>query len=204
LFAAPRRGFGSITAPVIDPTLFEVGPALSAMTLEECTPPGLHAALLPTVQSLLLAPDARIFDMACGTGAWLKRLHDAGFVDLWGTDRDVDNFQAGGIAHFIPADLDKESPFPTEVMLVTMIEIIEHVENPYRLVEMAEKALAPSGWLLIISPNIYSLRARLRFLMRPQLPHFEWCSRAPINEDHIHPVVLEAYRRKVFDPRVSL
>jgi SAM-dependent methyltransferase len=166
---------------------------------EERTRSGLHATLLPIVQSLGLTPDARILDVACGTGAWLSRLHGVRFVDLWGIDRDADNFQAHDAAHFIAADLDRESPFPANLALVTMIEIIEHVKNPYRLIRMAENALVPGGWLLISSPNIYSLRARLRFLIRPRLPHFER-SRAPIDEDHIHPVVLEAYKRKIFDP----
>jgi SAM-dependent methyltransferase len=156
--------------------------------------------LLPIVQSLGLPSQARILDVACGTGAWLSRLSRAGFVDLWGTDRDSDNFLAHNIAHFIPADLDIESPFPQEVALVTMIEIIEHVENPYRLVWMAEKALAPGGWLLLTSPNIYSLRARLRFLISARLPYFERSSRAPIEEDHVHPIIFEAYKRKIFDP----
>jgi SAM-dependent methyltransferase len=156
--------------------------------------------LLPIVQSLGLPSQARILDVACGTGAWLSRLYRAGFVDLWGTDQDSDNFLACNIAHFIPADLDKESSFPQEVALVTMIEIIEHVENPYQLVEMAERALAPGGWLLITSPNIYSLRARLRFLISARLPHFERGSRTQIEEDHVHPVIFEAYKRKIFDP----
>jgi hypothetical protein len=114
------------------------------------------------------------------TGAWLKRLHGLGFCDLWGTDLDADAFQASELAHFIRADLDRESPFPTNCVLVTMLEIIEHVQNPYRLVEMAANALAPSGWLLITSPNIYSVRSRLRFLIRPRVPDFEACSHAII------------------------
>jgi SAM-dependent methyltransferase len=170
------------------------------VALQERTAPGLHAALLPIVQSLGLPSQARILDVPCGSGAWLSRLYGAGFVDLWGTDRDADNFLARDIAHFIAADLNKESPFPQGVAFVTMIEIIEHVENPYRLVEMAERALAPGGWLLITSSNIDSLRARLRFLIRAQLPHFERGLRAPIKEDHVHPIIFEAYKRKIFDP----
>jgi hypothetical protein len=64
---------------------------------------------------------------------------------------------------------------------------------------MAEGALAPSGWLLITSPSIYSLRARLRFLISAWLPHFERSSRAPIEEDHVHPIIFETYKRKIFD-----
>jgi SAM-dependent methyltransferase len=158
--------------------------------LEERTAAGLHAALQSPVTSLGLAADARILDIACGTRAWLKRLHAMGYRELWGTDRDVDGFQASDIAHFVPADFDSESRLPTDFSLVTMIEIIEHVENPYRLVEMAANALAPGGWLLITSPNIYSLRAQVRFLIRPRLPFFEHSPSSSIEEDHIHPVVM--------------
>jgi SAM-dependent methyltransferase len=172
-------------------------------TLEERTIEGLHAALLPLVESLGLGFEARILDVGCGTGAWLKRLNRVGHNKLWGTDRDLESFQASDVAHFIPANLDSESIneslFSTDFSLATIIEVIEHVENPYRLVELAARALIPGGWLLITSPNIYSLRARLRFLFRPSLPQFEYSSGSPIEEDHIHPVVMEAYKRKVFD-----
>ncbi|MBF6560065.1 MAG: class I SAM-dependent methyltransferase [Candidatus Binataceae bacterium] len=166
--------------------------------LEERTIPGLHAALMPVVGRLRLAPHDRILDVACGTGAWLVSLHRAGYRDLWGTDRDVGSFAAGALARFIPGDLDAQLALPTDCALVTMIEIIEHVANPYWLVARAANALKPGGWILISSPNIYSLHARMRFALRARLPGFER-SRAPIEEDHLHPIVLEAYRRKIFD-----
>jgi SAM-dependent methyltransferase len=167
--------------------------------IEERTIGGLHASLIPLVQSLRLECRARILDMGCGTGAWLKRLHGIGFRQLTGIDRDVKGFLVPDIAHFIPVNLDNETPLPTDFSLVSIIEVIEHVENPYRLVEIAVNALAPGGWLLITSPNIYSLRARVRFLIRSRVPQFEYSSNSSIEEDHIHPIVLEAYKRKVFD-----
>jgi hypothetical protein len=48
--------------------------------------------------------------------------------------------------------------------LVTAIEVIEHVANPERIVEVGARCLAPRGWLMITTPNIYSIRARMRFL----------------------------------------
>jgi hypothetical protein len=84
-----------------------------------------------------------------------------------------------GRCEFIRAELDRDSPLPARLALITMIEINEHVQNPYRLLELAAEALEPGGWLLITSPNIYSLQVRLRFLMQVSLPHFERCSPAP-------------------------
>jgi 2-polyprenyl-3-methyl-5-hydroxy-6-metoxy-1,4-benzoquinol methylase len=137
-----------------------------AAALEERTIGGLHASLLPRIKPLDdLSLDLPILDLACGTGAWLKRLHDAGYRDLWGMDRDVPGFGAANVAHFIPANLDSANGISAQAgnrqfALVTMIEIIEHVADPERLVRLAHDALKPGGWMLITSPNIYSLRPR--------------------------------------------
>lgn len=176
------------------------------MMLEERTVGGQHAALLPIVESLEgISHNSAILDLGCGTGAWLKRLHDAGYRDLWGADRDSEAFGAREIAHFILADLDTIDgvlqPRPPNFELVTIIEVIEHVANPQHLVETAFRALAPGGWMLITSPNIYSLRARIRFLIGRGVPFFERAAHStPVELDHIHPIVLEAYRRKIFTP----
>jgi hypothetical protein len=50
--------------------------------------------------------DSAILDLTCGAGAWLKRLHDAGYRELWGIDRDAGGFGGADIAHFISSDLD--------------------------------------------------------------------------------------------------
>lgn len=85
--------------------------------------------------------------------------------------------------------------------LVTIIEVIEHVANPLRFVTAAAQALSPRGRMLITSPNIYSLGARMRFLLNGGLYYFEQSSAEnPIEPDHIHPIVLEAYRRKILAP----
>lgn len=179
----------------------------SSVALEERTTGGLHVSLLPQIESLEgLSRDLPILDLACGTGAWLKRLHNAGYSDLWGVDRDALGFGAGDVIHFIPADLDCADGLlgrlgDSRFNLVTMIEIIEHVADPLRLVRLARDLLRPGGWLLITSPNIYSLRARIRFLMSAGLPFFEQAAHStPIDLDHVHPIVLEAYRRKIFGP----
>jgi SAM-dependent methyltransferase len=172
--------------------------------LEERTLAGQHAALLPIVNGLEgFSELSSILDLGCGTGAWLKRLYNAGYRDLWGVDRDSEGFGARDIANFIADDLDNSgSPsYPPIFGLVTIIEVIEHVANPQNLVNRAYKALTPGGWMLITSPNIYSLRARSRFLIGRNVPFFERAKGSvPVELDHIHPVVLEAYKRKIFAP----
>ena len=174
--------------------------------LEECAIAGQHEALLGVIQTLAgISHASPILDLGCGTGAWLKRLCDAGYRNLYGIDHDSEAFGAAEFAKCVAADLDTlqrvDSTRDEHFQLVTIIEVIEHVANPRHLVELAVRALAPDGWLLITSPNIYSLRARVRCLVRAGIPFFEKkASPMSVEPDHIHPVVLEAYKRKIFTP----
>ena len=174
--------------------------------LAERTIPGQHEALLSVIQTLPgISRASPILDLGCGTGAWLKRLYGAGYRNLYGIDHDCGGFGASEVAHFVTADLDTlhrvDQTGEANFGLVTIIEVIEHVANPGHLVELAARAVAPDGWLLITSPNIYSLRARVRFLVRSGMPFFEKkANPISVEPDHIHPVVLEAYERKIFTP----
>lgn len=171
--------------------------------LEEIAPIGLHEWLLPRVLSLEgIGPDSRVLDFGCGTGAWLERLYACNFRALTGIDRRADDFSATSKAHFICCDLDQ--PVTAELGtydLITAIEIIEHVANPEALVALADSHLAPNGWLVITTPNIYSIGTRFRFLVTSELLTFEgdkYC-----NPEHIHPFLLEAFKRVIL-PRYRL
>ena len=52
--------------------------------LEECAIAGQHEALLGVIQTLAgISHASPILDLGCGTGAWLKRLYDAGYRNLY-------------------------------------------------------------------------------------------------------------------------
>lgn len=161
---------------------------------EERTVRGLHAWLLPQIESLAgISVDSRVLDCGCGTGAWLQRLRAAGFQHLTGIDRRNDLAGASDI-QFIQGDFDHLAAAELPAFdLVTAIEIIEHVANPEALIEVATRHLSPNGWLVITTPNIYSLRARVRFLLTSKLFSFE----QNYDPEHIHPMVLDAFKRVI-------
>ena len=140
-----------------------------------------------------------MLDLGCGTGAWLQRLGNSGFRDLTGIDRrKPDRFAIG--AHFICADLDHAASVELgSYDLVTAIEIVEHVANPEALIALAAEHLDPGGWLIVTTPNIYSLRWRTRFFLTGKQHGFD------INYDpeHIHPMMLYAAQRLIL-PRHNL
>ncbi len=167
--------------------------------LAERTIAGLHAWLLPRVRALPgVSDDSRVLDLGCGSGAWLYRLRTAGFTHLSGIDRHPPAPAEG--FHFVEGDIDTLSHAELPMFnLITAIEVIEHVANPEALVALAAAHLEPHGWLVITSPNIYSLRARLRFLLTGKLWFFEH----NFHDEHVHPLVLDAFKRVIL-PRYPL
>ena len=160
------------------------------MPRTECAATGLHAWLMPQVAALPgISTGSRVLDLGCGTGAWLQRLRDWGFSYLTGIDRNGSDFSSD--ASFILGDLNQ--PIRTELGtfdLVTAIEVIEHLANPEALIALAATHLAANGWLVITTPNIYSLRWRTRFLLTGTLHGFD------VGNDptHIHPLILKPMR----------
>jgi SAM-dependent methyltransferase len=150
--------------------------------LEELTSNRIHPALAVVVQELRLSPNDPILDLGCGTGAWLQRLYGLGFRNLSGIDRNPAQFGAHEWAKFMVAD------------------VTEHLSNPGALMQNIGRALKPGGFAIITSPNIYSLRARLRFLLDPRLSYFEDTAASGAHPEHTHPIIIEAYRRNLFDP----
>jgi hypothetical protein len=119
----------------------------------------------------------------------------------------VQGFGADEIARFINAELNAFGILsqPSQNSgLFTIIEVIEHGGNSPNLIETAAQLLAPRGWMLVTSPNIYSLRARLRFFFGGGIPFFELAGTPQsVQPDHLHPIVVEVYERKIFEPRYA-
>jgi SAM-dependent methyltransferase len=156
---------------------------------------GLHAALCDRIEQLPdFARDRLILDLGCGTGAFVKRLYARGFTSLVGVDHDRGSFGAGDVARFVSANLNVEVPLisPRGFGLVSAIELIEHLEAPGNVARCATANLAPRGYLLITTPNIYSVRVRVRFLLKGRLPMFDRIAELEhaTNPDHFSPLLL--------------
>ena len=166
--------------------------------LVERTVAGLHGALMRYLP-LTLSHDCPILDIGCGTGAWLERLADSGFTDLWGVDRDATHFGCER-ARFLKADLDADrlEIGDTRFGLITAIEVIEHLENPGRLFSIVATFLDRHGYLLMTTPNIHSLLCRFRFCVTGHLKQFD----SKGDPTHIYPVLLESLKRVL--PRYEL
>jgi SAM-dependent methyltransferase len=155
------------------------------MDLAELAVPGLHEWLFERVVKLPgITPSASVLDLGCGAGAWLARLYRAGVRNLWGADRRSE-FGAANIAKFVQADLDRGFHVEGQFDLVTAIEVVEHLRNPDNLFRIAAAHLTNGGWFVLTTPNIFSLRARLRFFIKGDLISFNRTG----DPTHLHPLI---------------
>lgn len=173
------------------------------VALREFTVDGLqHPTFVPIVKALEgMDPQAPVLDLGCGSGAWLQRLAAEGFNNLAGVEYSTSCFKFHDGGRFLEADLMADSTstrlaeaFGAETFqLATVIEVIEHVSDPERILKLASSMLKPGGWLLISTPNVYSLRVGLRFLFSGKLHFFD------INaaQDHTHPLLLGVLQRHI-------
>ena len=159
--------------------------------------PGLHERGL----EMLIrngAPKSGILDLAAGTGAWIARLEDAEFRDISAIERNTAEF---GLPSIKPLDLNLDEDFASHMgrkfNLVTALEIIEHLENPFHFLREIRMLLEPGGWLLFSTPNVSSWHGRLKFLALGQLRGFDernfYSQRhiSPLTEAQIRPLLQE-------------
>lgn len=135
--------------------------------------PGVHAAALAALRPHL-QEDARICDLASGTGAFAARLIDHGHRHLRCVDRDVAHFGLREVP-CSPVDLDGrfadrlDGPYDA----VTAIEIIEHLSSPLAFLREVRALLRDGGIALISTPNVGEWTSRIKFLLRGELRYFD-------------------------------
>jgi 2-polyprenyl-3-methyl-5-hydroxy-6-metoxy-1,4-benzoquinol methylase len=171
--------------------------------LSELAPPGLHESLIERVLQLSeVGPETPVLDIGCGSGAWLARLARHGFKQLHGVDNQsfttftlTDETRASfSCSH---ADLDNDAHLglgTARFGLITAIEVIEHVHNPGRFLAHAARHLDDNGYFLITTPNLHSIRARLRFALTNKLQGFD-PTNVPAEPTHLYPVFLTCLDR---------
>ncbi|MBN1556778.1 MAG: class I SAM-dependent methyltransferase [Lentisphaerae bacterium] len=156
---------------------------------------GTHDFVLDTLtRDALLRPGRRVLDVGAGAGALSERLRDAG-LEVAACDVAPDAFLAPGIV-CRPIAGDGRLPYESGAFdLVLAVEVLEHVDGHLRCFAEMARVLAPGGHLLFTTPNILSLKSRLRFLLTGCFYSFgplEPATRDPAAQ-HISPFGLNRY-----------
>jgi SAM-dependent methyltransferase len=103
---------------------------------------------------------ARILDVGCGNGAFLKRMRSFGW-DVHGLDPDpaaAAAAKASGIDVLVGTLADATWP-EGWFDAVTMSSVIEHVPDPVAALSACRRLLAPGGTLHLVTPNTRALGA---------------------------------------------
>ena len=162
--------------------------------------------------------DAIERDLAAGEGAFSVRLKELGH-EVTAIDFSDENWKAPEIALEMQ-NLDGE--FAEKILAgdnkfdaVIAIEIIEHLENPFRFARECAKLLKSGGLLFLTTPNVEAVQSRLIFLYTGRLlafgdyetvrpahitPIFKWKLEMLLGEAGFE-IVGEEFNRELFAER---
>jgi 2-polyprenyl-3-methyl-5-hydroxy-6-metoxy-1,4-benzoquinol methylase len=103
----------------------------------------------------LCRPPARLLDVGCGTGDFLRVARARGWR-VSGTELSpyaLKAAMADGLA--VMGGEVWEAGFPSDAFdVVTCWHVIEHASDPRRLLEEVRRVLRPGGWLVLATPNL--------------------------------------------------
>lgn len=116
---------------------------------------------------------ARVLELAAGSGAMTRRLLDQGFK-VEAADVVPENFRLHGEAPFHALDLNQDfaGALTQRYPGLVALEIIEHLENPRHFLRQCALALEPGGVLVLSTPNIDTPRSVLRFITHGHFRQF--------------------------------
>jgi 2-polyprenyl-3-methyl-5-hydroxy-6-metoxy-1,4-benzoquinol methylase len=104
--------------------------------------------------------DDMVLDIGCGPGYFLSYLKDKG---INGRGLEVNPFCVSfcNETGLNVADVQLEDEADETYSLITMFDVLEHLDKPVELFQIAKKKLRPGGYLLAYTPNIHSVSTHL-------------------------------------------
>jgi 2-polyprenyl-3-methyl-5-hydroxy-6-metoxy-1,4-benzoquinol methylase len=121
---------------------------------------GIHEEVI----SLLIAEKrGKVLDVPAGQGALTLKLKEMGF-EVYAADISPESFVVEDI-ECKRVDLNKSLPYADGAFdYIVCVEGIEHLENPFLTLREFSRILEPEGKIILTTPNILNLRARLSYL----------------------------------------
>ena len=157
--------------------------------------PGTHDTVLRILgKHLDLATAPRVLDIGAGQGALSARLKEAG-ARVSACDVVPEQFDVPGV-EFRAVTGDGRLPFDEASFdAAVAIEVLEHIDGHDRFFAEVARILRPGGIVMFTTPNILSLKSRLRFLFTGFFYSFgplEPFTRDPVSQ-HIAPFSVNRY-----------
>lgn len=125
--------------------------------------PGTHQKFLEFFLKKSEPKEQNILDLGAGHGAFSQKLFNLGY-NVSACDLFPEIFEFTEIT-CQKADITKTLPYPDNTFdIIIAIEVIEHISDHEMFFSEASRILKPDGKLYVTTPNILSLKSRVRFL----------------------------------------
>lgn len=131
--------------------------------IKPITMPGTHQRFLEFFKKQHEPLTQKVLDMGAGHGAFSQRLYDMGY-DVQACDLFPELFEFDKVPC---TKVDITKPFPYEdntFDMIIAIEVSEHIADHEVFFSESSRILKPGGILYITTPNILSMKSRVRFL----------------------------------------
>jgi 2-polyprenyl-3-methyl-5-hydroxy-6-metoxy-1,4-benzoquinol methylase len=145
-------------------------------------------------------PQLRWLDIGCGRGDLLRevkaRWQPSALSGIDPIDWLAEDLREDVRFAELPAE-EAERLEPADRVL--MVEVIEHLEAPWRALRSAAGRVVPGGWLVVSTPNLATLRNRLELSVRGDLTSFR-----PGYDPHISPALPHVTERILREEGLSV
>jgi SAM-dependent methyltransferase len=161
--------------------------------IKAITMPGVHRSFLKFFDRYSFGTDLKILDLGAGHGALTQKLHERGY-EVSACDLFPEYFEYGEVI-CDKVDITSRFPYPDNSFdIVIAVEVSEHIIDHEMFFSELSRILTPGGRLLISTPNILSLKSRLRFLFRGFFYSFDPLERTNYDGlQHVASLTLDQY-----------
>tara|TARA_B100000900_G_C20601728_1_gene725932 strand:+ start:178 stop:1161 length:984 start_codon:yes stop_codon:yes gene_type:complete len=101
-----------------------------------------------------------VFDYGCGFGSFLYALKKKKILSK-GSDFDQDSINFCKSKKLEVSNLSLDNEKNNSLKLITLFDVIEHLEKPIDFLKTARKKLKKDGHVLMFTPNIHSLSGKI-------------------------------------------
>lgn len=162
---------------------------------------GLHDYLEDLLKDKL-SVQTKILDVGAGSGAFINRITKYGGI-YSAIEINKDAFELNNVKLY-PLDLNNNfaNDINEKFDLIICIEVIEHIENPRHFIRQLTQLLDDNGNILITTPNVENIPARLKFLLKGNIRGFEWFltkDSSHHESQHISPIFTSLFFRILED-----
>jgi len=136
----------------------------------------------------------RLLDLGAAGGELGSALHDQ-FDETIGFEYNVDCIGdlKGRFDRIVIADLERVAHLPSNLDAIVLADVLEHLRNPRRVLDLVHGALKDDGHAFISVPNIANITVRLGLLFGV----FEYRDRGILDHTHLRFYTLRTFRREV-------